>query len=267
MKIGVVGCAGRMGRMVIEAVLAADGCSLAGGTEAPGHGALGTDLGALVGRPALGVAVSADAAALFKASGAVIDFTSPKAAALHADLAARHGAALVLGTTGLGTAEQDAVAAAAKKTAIVQAANFSIGINVLLGLVRQAASILGPEYDLEIVEMHHRHKVDAPSGTALALGRAAAEGRAVDLSEASVRVRDGHTGARRRGDIGFATLRGGDVVGDHAVIFAGDGERVEIAHKASSRAVFAAGAVRAARWTAGKRPGLYSMRDVLGFSG
>ncbi len=156
--------------------------------------------------------------------------------------------------------------AAAKKAVVVRAANFSVGVNVILGLAREAARILGDDYDIEIVEMHHRNKVDAPSGTALSLGEAVAEGRRVKLADKSVRARDGVTGARKKGDIGFAVLRGGDVIGDHTVVFAGEGERVEIGHKASSRAVFAQGAVRAAFWTKGRAPGLYSMRDVLGFT-
>ncbi|MDH5748478.1 MAG: 4-hydroxy-tetrahydrodipicolinate reductase, partial [Rhodospirillales bacterium] len=184
----------------------------------------------------------------------------------HAALAQGTGTALVVGTTGLTAAHQGALEAAAKKACLIQAANFSLGVNVLLGLVGQTAGLLGDDYDIEIVEMHHRHKVDAPSGTALALGRAAADGRGVDLDKTAQRVRDGHTGERRRGDIGFATLRGGDVAGDHTVIFAADGERIEITHKAGNRGIFARGAVRAAMWSAGKAPGLYSMRDVLGFS-
>jgi 4-hydroxy-tetrahydrodipicolinate reductase len=162
-------------------------------------------------------------------------------------------------------ADLEALATAGATVAVVQAANMSIGVNLMLGLTRQVASILGDDYDIEIVEMHHRHKVDAPSGTALALGHAAAARRGTALDAVSRRVRDGHVGARPRGEIGFATLRGGDVVGEHAVVFAGEGERIELAHKASSRTVFARGAVRAALWTAGRAPGLYSMRDVLGF--
>ena len=212
-----------------------------------------------------GIEVGDDANTLFARSDAVIDFTSPEATAVHAALAAEHGVALVVGTTGLEAAHHDALAQAARQCAVVQAANMSPGVNLLLGLTERCARILGDEYDIEIVEMHHRHKVDAPSGTALALGAAAAAGRGVWLESVSQRVRDGHTGPRRTGDIGFATLRGGDVAGEHAVIFAGEGERVELVHKASSRAVFARGAVRAALWTEARPPGLYSMGDVLGF--
>ncbi len=265
MKIGIVGAAGRMGRMLIEAVLAAKGCELAGGSEQPGHAAMGDDLGALIGAKPLGLKIGDDAKALFARSDAVIDFTAPAAVPVHAKLAVERKVALVIGTTGLAPAHLEALAAAAKTVAVVRSANFSIGVNLLLGLTRQAARVLDESYDVEILEMHHRHKVDAPSGTALALGEAAAEGRQAELAKVSQRVRDGHTGPRRSGDIGFATLRGGDVVGEHAVIFATEGERIELAHKASTRAIFAKGAVRAALWTQGRKPGLYSMRDVLGF--
>ncbi len=266
MKIGIVGCAGRMGRMVATQVLANDACTLVGGTEAPGSEFIGQDMAALAGAPASDLKVGDDADALFSAADAVIDFTSPAATAAHAAFAAAHGTALVAGTTGLDAAQQEAVVDAARKTAIVQAANMSVGVNLVLGLTEQVASILGDDYDIEIVEMHHRHKVDAPSGTALAMGGAAAAGRGVDLESVSQRGRDGHTGARRRGDLGFATWRGGAVVGEHTVVFATEGERVEIGHKASSRAVFARGAMRAVLWVEGKPPGLYSMRDVLGFT-
>jgi 4-hydroxy-tetrahydrodipicolinate reductase len=196
----------------------------------------------------------------------VLDFTSPEAAVAHAALAARTGTILVTGTTGLTSAQQAKIRAAAKKVAVVQAPNFSIGVNLALALVEQTAQVLDDGYDIEIVEMHHRHKVDAPSGTALGLGRAAARGRGVTLEKMSERGRDGITGARRTGTVGFASLRGGDVVGDHTVIFAGPGERVEITHKAGGREVFALGAVRAALWGKGRKPGLYSMADVLGFT-
>ena len=179
-------------------------------------------------------------------------------------LAAETGTALIPGTTGLSDEDQTKIADASKAVAIVQAANYSVGVNVLLGLAEQTAAMLGSEFDIEILEMHHRHKVDAPSGTALALGKAAAAGRGVDLDQVSDRVRDGHTGERTVGNIGFATLRGGMVVGDHSVIFASDDERIEITHKAADRGLFAKGAIRAAMWTEGKAPGLYSMRDVLG---
>ncbi len=266
MKIGIVGCAGRMGRMVATEILADDGCTLIGGTEPRGSDFIGMDIGVLAGAPALGIMVGDNTGAMFAAADAVIDFTVPAATAAHAVLAADHGTVLVDGTTGLDAIQQEVVDEAARKIAIVHAANMSVGVNLMLGLTEQVAAILGDEYDIEIVEMHHRHKVDAPSGTALAIGDAAAKGRGVDLDTVAQRVRDGHTGARRPGDIGFATLRGGDVVGDHTVIFVADGERIEISHKASSRAVFARGAVRAALWAVGKPAGLYAMRDVLGFT-
>jgi len=265
MKIGIVGAAGRMGRMLIAAVAQTDGAQLAGGTEAAGHPDLGKDLGTLAGIDALGVALTSDTAALFQACDAIIDFTVPVATAAHAALAADSNTVLVVGTTGLDAAQQGCINTAAQKTALVQAANYSVGVNLLAGLVEQAARILPDAYDIEVLEMHHHHKVDAPSGTALALGQAAAHGRGVDLDAVADKVRDGITGARKQGDIGFATLRGGDVVGDHTVMFAGAGERVEITHKAASREIFASGAVRAAVWACSQKPGLYSMKDVLGF--
>jgi len=264
MKIGIVGCAGRMGQMLVREILATDGCALAGGTEAPGSDMIGHDVAEIAGGDAAGLPVGDDAGALFQAADVIIDFTVPAATAGHAALATEHGCALIVGTTGLESAHQGALVQASGKAVIVQAANFSVGVNVLLGLTEQVSGILADDYDIEIVEMHHRHKVDAPSGTALALGTAAANGRGVDLDTVSERVRDGHIGARTAGYIGFATLRGGDIAGDHTVIFAGDGERVELTHKAGDRAVFARGAVRAALWTQGQAPGLYSMHDVLG---
>ncbi len=264
MKIGIAGCAGRMGRMLVQTVLATDGCALAGGTEQPGRPAVGRDVTGLAGGEESGLIVGDSSSALFEISDAVIDFTGPDATVIHAVLAAETGTALVVVTTGLTSNHMEALTVAGARAPVVQAANMSVGVNLLLGLTRQAAGLLGDDYDIEIVEMHHRHKVDAPSGTALALGAAAAEGRGVDLDTVAQKVRDGHTGPRKRGDIGFATLRGGDVVGDHSVIFAAEGERIELTHKAASRAVFARGAVRAALWIQGKEPGLYSMRDVLG---
>ncbi|PWR21070.1 4-hydroxy-tetrahydrodipicolinate reductase [Zavarzinia compransoris] len=261
--IGILGCAGRMGRSLINAALNA-GATLAGGTERPGSEFVGADLGTLVGRAPLGVAVTDSAEDLFARADVIIDFTAPVAAPLHAGLAGRTGRALVIGTTGLSAEQQAAVVAAATAAPVVQAANFSLGVNLLAALTRKVATILGPEeWDIEIVEMHHRHKVDAPSGTALALGREAAAGRGVALDAVSDRVRDGHTGARVKGHIGFATLRGGDVVGEHSVVFAADGERVELTHKATDRGIFSRGAVHAALWAAGKPAGLYDMADVL----
>jgi 4-hydroxy-tetrahydrodipicolinate reductase len=264
MKIGIVGCAGRMGRMLMAATLDTKGTELAGGTEVQGSPHLGTDLGTLAGLQPIGQSVGVDAKALFAASDVVIDFTRPAATVAHVHIAAETGTNMVIGTTGLAEADMKNLKEAGQKVAIVQAGNMSLGVNLLLGLVRQAAKALGPEYDIEVVEMHHRHKVDAPSGTALMLGRAAAEGRAVDHRESAVMSREGHTGERPRGAIGYATLRGGDVIGDHSLIFAGPGERIELSHKSTSRDLFARGAIKAALWTQGRAPGLYNMRDVLG---
>lgn len=266
MKIGIVGCAGRMGRMLIEAVLVSEGAELAGGSEQEGHEAVGRDLGELIGQCPCGVVAVADSGTLFAAVDAVIDFSVRDTIAGHAALAERHRTALIVGTTGLEAEHHAALATAGTVVPVVQAANMSVGVNLLLGLTHQVAGVLGVDYDIEIVEMHHRHKVDAPSGTALALGEAAAAGRTVSLADVARRSRDGQVGARPAGEIGFATLRGGDVVGEHTVVFAGDGERIELTHKASSRLVFARGAVRAALWTAGRTPGVYSMRDVLGLT-
>ena len=264
MKIGIVGCAGRMGRMLVKAVHETKGAELAGGSEAPHSDAVGEDPALLAGLPASGLKITADARTLFEVSDAVVDFTAPAATVMHAQLAAETGTALVPGTTGLNADQQAAIAKAAQSVAIVQAANYSVGVNLLLGLTEQAAKMLGPDFDIEVLEMHHRHKVDAPSGTALLLGEAAAKGRGVDLGTHSVRSRDGHTGAREEGTIGFSALRGGSVVGDHRVIFAGDGESIELSHIAQDRMNFATGALRAALWGRNKGPGYFNMRDVLG---
>jgi 4-hydroxy-tetrahydrodipicolinate reductase len=263
-KIGIAGCGGRMGRTLLAEVLATEGAVLAAGAERAGDAAIGRDLGDLAGHGPIGIKATEDSRALFAAADVVIDFSAPAATAAHARLAGPAGKAMVIGTTGLDTFETRAVDEAAAMVPIVRAANFSIGVTLLLAMVERAARTLDPSYDIEIVEMHHRHKVDAPSGTALALGRAAAAGRTVKLEEVSRTAREGQTGPRTRGEIGFASLRGGDVVGDHAAIFAADGERIEFVHKASSRQVFAKGAIRAALWVARKPPRLYSMKDVLG---
>lgn len=263
-RVGIMGCGGRMGRMLVTEVTTAASCRLAGGAEAPSSPLIGRDLGELAGIGVVGLSVTADRPSLFAASDVVIDFTTPAASIAHAELAAALGKALVIGTTGLDKEQEAALVEAAERTSIVWAPNMSLGVNLLLGLVEQVAARLGEDFDIEIVEMHHRHKVDAPSGTALALGRAAAAGRAIDLGQHSQRGRDGLTGPRKRGDIGFASLRGGDVVGDHSVIFAGMGERLELTHRASNRQIFAHGAVCAACWVADKPPGLYGIKDVLG---
>ena len=263
--LGIVGCAGRMGRTLLREISQTPGARIAGGTVQPGHPLLGQDVGAQAGLEACGVAVGDDPAALFAAAEVVLDFTAPEATARHVALAAETGTAMVVGTTGTEGAVDAAIAEAATRTAIVKAANMSLGVNLLLRLTRQVASILDPDFDIEIVEMHHRHKVDAPSGTALALGRAAAAGRGVEHDAVAARGRDGITGARRRGDIGYAVLRGGNVAGEHSVVFAADNERIELSHKAGDRAIFARGGVRAALWVHGQSPGLYSVFDVLGF--
>ena len=266
LKIGVIGCAGRMGQMLIRAASANERCLVVGGVERSGASMIGRDVGALAGIEPLGVPVGDNAGELFDAADAVLEFTSPAATLQHAELAAKRRKVHVIGTTGLDAAQIATLQRHAKQTAIVMAPNMSLGVNLLLRLVTQVARSLDTDWDIEIVEMHHRAKVDAPSGTALALGKAAAEGRGVSLDRVAARGRDGMTGARRRGDIGFAVLRGGDVVGEHSVVFAADGERVEITHKATSREIFARGAIRAALWAQDKPPGFYSMADVLGLS-
>ena len=264
MKVGVVGAAGRMGRMLLKETMAAADCTLAGGVEQPGHPETGTDLGRLAGLEPVGQALGDDAIALFAAADVVLDFTLPGPTAGFATLAAQGKTAHVIGTTGLGSAEEEALTLAARHTPIVYAPSMSLGVNLLMAITEKVAAALDQGFDIEILEMHHRHKVDAPSGTALGLGRAAAAGRRIDLDAHAVRSRDGHTGARRDGDIGFATLRGGDVVSEHTVVFAGQGERLELTHRGTSREIYALGALRAARWVFGKPPGLYGMADVLG---
>jgi 4-hydroxy-tetrahydrodipicolinate reductase len=264
MKIAVMGAAGRMGRELLKAVHGTPGCTVSGATEQTGSSLIGGDIGLLFGNEPLGITVSDNAKAVIAASDAIIDFTAPKATAAFAVLTASYGKVHVIGTTGFDAAGEAAINDAAAKATIIKAGNMSLGVNLLALLTQKVAAALGEDYDIEIVEMHHRMKVDAPSGTALMLGEAAAKGRGVGLDNKSVRVRDGHTGPRKAGDIGFATLRGGSVVGDHTVIFAGEGERIELTHLAADRGIFARGAVKAALWGKGRAPGLYSMADVLG---
>lgn len=264
MRLVVVGAAGRMGRMLLRAIHDAPGCTLSAAVERPGSPHLGQDSGLLAGLPANGIPVTDDAAAAFAAADGVLDFTTPDATIAFAALAARTRIAHIVGTTGLEPSHLARLAEAARDTAIVRSGNMSLGVNLLAALVRKVAATLGTDWDIEIVEMHHRMKVDAPSGTAVLLGEAAAAGREVDLAQERVAVRDGQTGARVPGTIGFATLRGGTVVGEHKVIFAGAGERLELAHLAEDRGLFAQGAVKAALWSRGRAPGLYSMADVLG---
>ena len=264
MKLVVFGAAGRMGRMLVTTIAETEGAVLHGATDRAGAEALGKDAGLLAGVGASGVIITDDVTRALDGADAVIDFSAPAATVALAGLAAERGVAHIIGTTGLSEADLAALAEAAKRNVVVRSGNMSLGVNLLAALVRQAASALGEDFDIEVLEMHHRHKVDAPSGTALLLGEAAAEGRGITLGQRSVRVRDGHTGPRTSGDIGFATLRGGSVVGDHSVIYAGPQERITLSHHAEDRGIFARGAVRAALWTRGQAAGLYSMADVLG---
>lgn len=264
MRLIVAGAAGRMGRALVNLIAARQDVTLVGALEGETNPAIGQDAGTLAGCGPLGVALSADALPCVAAADGIIDFSTPEASLALAALAAQARIAHVIGTTGFSNDDLAAIAAAARHAAIVRSGNMSLGVNLLAGLVEEVARTLGPDYDIEIAEMHHRMKVDAPSGTALLLGAAAARGRGIDLQDNSVRSRDGHTGVRPQGSIGFASLRGGTVVGDHMVIFAGQGERLELVHRAEDRGIFARGALHAALWAHTRKPGLYSMADVLG---
>jgi 4-hydroxy-tetrahydrodipicolinate reductase len=264
MRLIVAGAGGRMGRTLIHAIAATDGAVLAGAVEAEGSAVIGRDAGELAGLGRNGIVVTTDVQGLLEHADGLIDFTVPAATVAFAELAARRGCVHIIGTTGLTGENEKLVAEAAKRAVIVKSGNMSLGVNLLAALVKRVARTLDEDFDIEILEMHHNRKVDAPSGTALMLGRAAAEGRGIDLEQHAVRVRDGHTGARCPGDIGFAALRGGSVVGEHTVIFAGPSERVELVHRAEDRMIFARGAMRAALWARGRPAGLYSMADVLG---
>lgn len=260
----VAGAGGRMGQALVRAVAATPQAQLVAALDRSGSAAVGADAGTMAGLAPLGVIVSDDPLPVFPVADVLLDFTAPTATTAYAALAAQTKLVHVVGTTGLGDADMAKLHAAARHTAIVQSGNMSLGVNLLAALVKQAAAALDPAYDIEVLEMHHRMKVDAPSGTALLLGDAAAQGRAVALRDVAVRVRDGHTGPREPGSIGFATLRGGTVVGEHSVIFAGIGERLVLSHVAEDRGNFAQGAVKAGFWAKGRRPGLYSMMHVLG---
>jgi 4-hydroxy-tetrahydrodipicolinate reductase len=264
MRLVVAGAGGRMGRTLIHAIAATDGVTLAGAIERADSGVIGRDAGELAGLGANGVKVISDAALLLKNADGLIEFTIPAATLALAELSASAGIAHVIGTTGHSAEEEAVIAQAARRAPIVKSGNMSLGVNLLAALVKRVAQTLGDDYDVEILEMHHNKKIDAPSGTALMFGRAAAAGRGVDLDAHAMRGRDGMTGTRRKGDIGFAALRGGSVVGDHSVIFAGPAERIELAHRAEDRMIFARGALHAALWAREKKPGLYSMADVLG---
>ena len=264
MRLVVAGAAGRMGRTLIKLIAETPGVALAGALERPGAAALGQDAGVVAGLAPLGVAITDDPLSLMMGADGIVDFSSPAATVELSALAAQARIAHVIGTTGLSEVDLAKLKAAARHAAIVRSGNMSLGVNLLAALVRKAAQALGPEYDIEIVEMHHRMKVDAPSGTALLLGEAAAEGRRIVLKDHSERGRDGITGARKAGAIGFASLRGGGVIGDHSVILAGDGERITLSHMAEDRALFARGALKAALWARAQKPGFYAMSDVLG---
>ncbi|SFD72851.1 4-hydroxy-tetrahydrodipicolinate reductase [Roseivivax sediminis] len=260
----VTGVSGRMGQMLVREIAASDALRLVGAVERAGHDWAGRDVGAAMGGADLGVKVEDDPLGAFARAQAVIDFTAPEATLHFAELAAQARAVHVIGTTGFTDDQIAALEPASRHSVQVRAGNMSLGVNLLKALTRQVAAALGPDWDIEVVEAHHNRKVDAPSGTALMLGEAAAEGRGVSLADVADRGRDGMTGARRRGDIGFAAIRGGDIVGEHDVIFAGPGERIVLRHAASDRALFARGALRAALWGQDKAPGQYDMTDVLG---
>ena len=266
MRVVIAGAGGRMGRTLIAAVAASKGLTLAGAVEAEGSAVIGRDAGELAGLGPNGIKITSDVAAALKSADGLVEFTIPAATPAFAALTAAAGLVHIIGTTGHSAEEDKIIATAATRAKIVKAGNFSMGVNLLVALAKRVAKTLDDAYDIEIVEMHHNKKIDAPSGTALMLGRAAAAGRGIDLAQHAVRGRDGITGARSAGDIGFASLRGGTVVGEHSVIFAGPAERVELTHRAEDRMIFARGALHAAQWARNQKPGLYSMMDVLGLS-
>lgn len=262
-KIAIAGASGRMGRMLIEAVQAADDCVLAGALDVAASPAIGNDATAFLGH-ASDVAITADLKSGLQKAGTLIDFTRPEGTMAHLKVCRELGVAMVIGTTGFSEAQKAEIAAAAKDIAIMLSPNMSVGVNVTLKLLEMAAKALSTGYDIEIIEAHHRHKVDAPSGTALKMGEVIAGALGRDLKDCAVYAREGVTGERDPSSIGFATIRGGDIVGDHTVLFAGIGERIEITHKSSSRVTYAQGSLRAVRFLAGRKSGLYDMFDVLG---
>ncbi|MEJ8475128.1 4-hydroxy-tetrahydrodipicolinate reductase [Roseibium algae] len=266
MRLVVVGAGGRMGRALVRAVTETNGARVSGAVEREGSEFLGADAGELAGVGNLDVSITLDPQSAFAAADGVLDFTAPMASLAFANLAAEASIVHVIGTTGWAEGEDLPLHDAARQARIIKSGNMSLGVNLLAALVRKAAQALDEDFDIEVLEMHHKHKVDAPSGTALLLGEAAAEGRDISLADRSVRSRDGITGARNAGDIGFATLRGGSVIGEHSVIFAGEGERIELTHRAEDRQLFAKGAVKAALWGFHQKPGFYSMADVLGLN-
>ena len=264
--IVVTGASGRMGQMLIDVINKSDRATLVGAIERAGHDWVGRDVGVAMGGAALGVVVTDDAQAAISKAQVVIDFTAPKATLAFAELAAKVCAVHVIGTTGMTAEEIAQLEPAAQQAIIVRAGNMSLGVNLLTLLTKKVAAALDEDFDIEVIEAHHHHKVDAPSGTALMLGEAAAEGRGVALSDAMDSGRHGITGARKRGDIGFSAIRGGDIVGEHDVMFAASGERIVLRHMATDRAVFARGALKAALWGLGQKPGEYDMLDVLGLN-
>jgi 4-hydroxy-tetrahydrodipicolinate reductase len=266
MRLIVAGAGGRMGRALTRVIAETKGAVLSGALEAPGSELLGKDAGTLAGLPANGIELSADLWSLSAQADGILDFTVPAATIANVAIAAQRGLVHVVGTTGLSESDDAVIKSVTSRAIVVQSGNMSLGVNLLAALVKRVAQSLDDGFDIEILEMHHRAKIDAPSGTALLLGEAAATGRKIQLDQHSARGRDGLTGARETGDIGFASLRGGTVTGDHSVIFAGPYERIELTHKAEDRMIFAHGALKAALWAYGKRPGLYSMADVLGLS-
>jgi 4-hydroxy-tetrahydrodipicolinate reductase len=266
MRLVVAGAGGRMGQTLIRVIAAESGVAISGALEQKASPVIGRDAGEVAGAGPIGVTIGDDVAAALAAADGLIDFTTPGGTVSLVAAAADAGIVDVIGTTGLSDADSAAIDQAAARIPIVQAGNMSLGVNLLARFVRDAAKALDASFDIEISEMHHRHKVDAPSGTALLFGHEAATGRGVDLDKHSVRARDGQVGPRRSGDIGFSVMRGGTTVGDHSVTFAGDGELIELTHRAFDRAIFARGAVKAALWAHGREPGRYSMADVLGFN-
>ncbi len=266
LRLIVTGASGRMGRMLVKAIADHPETVLVAALDAPNSALLGQDAGLVAGVGALGVTISPDFPDSTIKADAMIDFTIPAATRLYAELAAQHHVAHIIGTTGLSADDLAFIAEQARRTCIIRSGNMSLGVNLLAAMVQKVAAALDPSFDIEIVEMHHRMKIDAPSGTAYLLGEAAAAGRQIALADHSIRSRDGETGKRPEGDIGFATLRGGTVIGDHSVIFAGNGERITLSHHAEDRSLFASGAVKAALWSRGQPVGLYSMMDVLGLS-
>jgi 4-hydroxy-tetrahydrodipicolinate reductase len=263
MHIAVAGASGRMGRMLVEAIINADDAELAGALDVPGSPAIGTNAAAFLGKPA-GVAIASDLAKGLANAQYLIDFTRPEGTLQHLAYCAANNIKMIIGTTGFDAAGKAAIAEAAKYTSIVFAPNMSVGVNVTMKLLEMAAKNFSEGYDIEIIEAHHRHKVDAPSGTAIKMGEVIAGALGRELNDVAVWAREGVTGARDPSSIGFATVRGGDIIGDHTVLFAGDGERIEISHKSSSRVSYALGSLRAARFLADKKTGLYDMQDVLG---